>query len=135
LVKPLGIQSRSLKVESIVVSWDHRSQAEKNIEAMGSMSLDPKPDKFILSGNIYLIAPASMRIAKTEDGLRGVVRLDQCQNRLGEVECLLAAVWFKCKLETDKLRAKRFVYYHHVDDPYKLTTRFGQIECEEVEAA
>jgi hypothetical protein len=103
------------------------------------MSLAPKPDKSTLSGEIYVTVRASIQIAETDDDLRGVVRLNQCQDCLAEVAFLTNAVRFKGKVDAQEWRAKRigqyYHAYHNVGDPYKLNTRSGDVEYKQVEAA
>lgn len=151
LINSLRVKRCALKVDNLVVSWDHRSQIEKNTEAMQSLGLAHEAAALTPSGTIYQPSSASgsfsylfypkpnlshplIRCAKTDGGLRGIVRLEHCHNRLTEVLYLIKVLQLNWAVQADKRRAELAGQCYHVDDPYELNVGYDKVEYDEVEA-
>ncbi|KAH4906666.1 hypothetical protein HBI80_081560 [Parastagonospora nodorum] len=142
----------TLRMGEIAVSWDHRSEYAKRNDTDGPASLSLMGDVYQLpnatprdfnrrsvirptagGGNNFAnffeapVNPSRPRIvtAKTDDGLRGIVRLEACQMGVATVPELVLAV---SRIMKGKLLPYMF------EDPFYVECGFGKVEWMEVVA-
>jgi hypothetical protein len=142
----------TLRIGEIAVSWDHRSEYAKRHDTDGPASLSLMGDVYQLpnatprdfnrrsiirptagGGNNFAnffeapVNPSRPRIvtAKTDDGLRGIVRLEACQMGVAKVPDLVLAV---SRIMKGKLLPYKF------EDPFNVECDYGKVEWMEVVA-
>jgi len=148
-LKHLKGQRTPLKIDEIAVSWDHRPAYDKcdDTDLPASLSLvgdvyqlpnsTPRDVRrrsiFRPAGDSFAefyeapVTPSRARIvtAKTEDGLRGIVRLEACQMGAEQVPELVVAVG---RIMKGKLLPYKF------EDPFRVEFEFGKVEWVEIVA-